>query len=342
MEKFDIVILGAGPIGLFAARELHEEYTICIIEKNTNFYDNGNRVINKEAFRKLKLREEDTIQKIERIDFYSPNLTVVETGKKGKIRGYSVNKATIQKSIHDNLNNEVNFKFEEFIDFDYMKKIIKTNYSEISYDFFLSADGAFSKVRNKICSEKPINIYCHCEIFKGHKDRTTTILSNEFAHGFYGWIMPLGENYEIGVGSYSNPKQNFKKMINEYQLFKDFKENPIGRSGGVIPLSHIGGKQINNFVIMGDATGGESMMGSSIHKGIDEARIACDLIRNENSLEEYEIKWNEKFSANFKEQMAVRKNLDSLKPEEINEKFSRYKNIDGEGMITGLFKEIIR
>jgi len=34
MEQYDVVIVGAGPAGLFMAKELSKDFSVCVIEKN--------------------------------------------------------------------------------------------------------------------------------------------------------------------------------------------------------------------------------------------------------------------------------------------------------------------
>ena len=221
---------------------------------------------------------------------------------------------------------------------DFSKKEINIKGGSFGFDYLLVADGGYSSIGPMISDENLVIIKCYYEILKKTDEKTSCIISNRLTKGFYGWSIDLGEYVEIGMGNTGDPMTQFK----------DFKNTFFGSSSdvhkkmiGFIPRSFIKRKVYGNCAIIGDSSGGEPLMGSSIHKSIDEARLIATSLRKHGTLDVYEELWQERFSKEYEIQEAIRKKLDNMKDEEIDGFFSKKIKLQGGGLVNNLFKDLI-
>lgn len=334
--NFDIIIVGSGPAGLFAARELENDFKVALIEKGPVIGRQGNRVVNKEVFKKLKVDGDCIINQIDNISFISPSGLRIDTKKES--RGYVIDKEKMQMDIFSQLQDISSFMNSEVKAISLEKNELKTEKDSFRFKHLLASDGGNSFIRSRISTEAPIMVKCHYRIFNKTDEPTSCILSNKFAHGFYGWSIDMGETVEIGLGSIKEPFFYFRDFMKTYFPSTG---SLIKKYGGAIPRSAIEKKVYGACVLIGDSAGGEPLMGSSIHKSIDEAKIASDLILRGEPLSLYETLWKERFSKVFRFEETARRRLDNITDREINEFFSKKRELRSDGLVTGLLKDLI-
>ncbi|MCK4554968.1 MAG: NAD(P)/FAD-dependent oxidoreductase [Candidatus Aenigmarchaeota archaeon] len=334
--KFDVVIVGSGPAGLFAARELETKFKVALIEKEGAVGHYGNRVINKDVFKALRVSEDTILNYINEISFISPSGLTITTKKEG--RGYVISKEKMQQDMFSQLQNTTTFMNSCVKEIDLLRNRVVTNDNVFEFDFLLAADGAHSSIRSQFSQENPIIIKCFYGIFKKSKEPTSCVLSNKFARGFYGWSIDLGDTVEIGLGGFQEPVHHFKDFLKN---FFPSTTALINEKRGFIPRSVVKRRVYENCILIGDSTGGEPLMGSSIHKAIDEAKMASKLILENKHPKFYESLWEERFSKEFKFEESVRNKLDHMGDDDIDSFFLKKKEIKSEGLVTGLFKNLV-
>lgn len=334
--NFDIIIAGAGPAGLFAARELENDFKVALIEKGHVIGQHGNRVVNKEVLKKLKVDEDCIINQIDNISFISPSGLRIDTKKES--RGHVIDKEKMQMDIFSQLQDVSTFMSSEVKAISLEKKELKTEKDSFRFKLLLASDGGNSFIRSQISAEAPIMVKCQYGIFNKTDEPTSCILSNKFAHGFYGWSIDLGETVEIGLGCLKEPFSYFRDFMKTYFPSTG---SLIKKYGGVIPRSAIEKKVYGACALIGDSAGGEPLMGSSIHKSIDEAKIVSGVILRGEPLCRYETLWKERFSRVFKFEEIARNRLDNITDRKINEFFSKKSELRSGGLVTGLLKDLI-
>jgi len=353
-KKADVIIIGSGIAGLYLAKKLEETGTsYLILEKRSKIGTYGPRVVSLETIEKLGITPDKLIRPIKEINFYSPKN--IKISKKGEeIRGYTANLEEIEWHVFNSLKDKNKILFEHNVtDFDLESKTVKTTKGDFTFKALVLATGVLGvKFRDKLNISHPKSVFCYA-VEVNANDEITTVLHNDLAKGFYGWIIPLGENkIEIGIGAENLQNPNQKEFHNRLFSMPHLKKYRFHRTerinAGYIPTSMIEKKSNHNWVVIGDAAGGEPMMGGSIHKCIDEAKIAFDVIQRflkyqTNSLEEYEKKWEEHFGEEMRNQQKIRDLLDSAKNEHFDLVFKKLENqtIEGKGLINDLFRNIV-
>ncbi len=339
MYEFDVVIVGAGISGLHAARQLEDEFKVALVEESSSIGKYGNRVVNRDVFSKQLKKEtgeEIIINSIDEFNFFSPGGKRVII--KEKNRGFIIDKGKAEEEMFKGLGSTFTLLNTKVIEIKGNELI--TNNNKIKFNFLVGADGTFSTIRRFVTNEKPIAVNAYYEVVEG-EGLTSCVLAKDIADGFYGWSLDLNGETELGIGSLSgNVHERFKTFVNSFKtLYSSYV--PRLRFRGIILRSVVDKKVKDNIALIGDASGGEPLMGSSIHKALDEAEILARAIRK-GTLENYEKKWNEKLGKEFKMQEKIREKLEAIENEKLDELFEKNKNLYSEGLVNGLFKELLK
>ena len=351
----DVVIVGAGTAGLYLSKELEKRGIDYItFEKRHELGTYGPRIINLETLKKLGLPKSKLIKPIKEINFYSPSGIKISKKDK-KVRGFVVNLQDVEESLYNSIKDKSKIVLNRnVVDFDLENQIIETrDNGKIKFKALVLATGILGiKFRDKLQIKHPRNVFCYA-IETEANDEITTILDNELAPGFYGWVIPLKDNrIEIGFGAdelnIRDKKEIHNKLFSLAHL-KQYQSKKILRvNGGFIPTGMIYKKACKNWIVIGDAAGGEPMLGGSIHKCIDEAKLAADSIEKyvngeTVSLRSYDAAWDELLEKEFESQKKIRKMLDKTKNKEFDEIFKQLEGIpiEGDGLINNLFRNIV-
>jgi len=355
MESFDVVIIGAGVSGLYLSKLLENSgISYVTLEKRSTIGTYGPRIISLETLNKLELPKNKLIRPIHKINFCSSDETTLKLEDKNN-RGYVVNLKDIEEHLLERINNKNQIRFNEnVVDFNLESRVIKLlSGEEIKFKKLVLATGILGvKFRNKLGITHPRNVFCYSIEIKA-KDEITTIIDNELANGFYGWVIPLEDGkIEIGYGSEElniRDKKEIDGRLKSLAHLRKYKfKKALRVNGGFIPTGSINKRANHEWVIIGDASGGEPMLGGSIHKCIDEAKLCHDaLIQNlageTISMKNYEIEWEKLFYKDLISQIKIRKILDETTNNKINESFKKLQQekLKGKGLINDLFRNII-
>jgi flavin-dependent dehydrogenase len=147
----------------------------------------------------------------------------------------------------------------------------------------------------------------------------------------------LGREVEIGMGCMGDPFRSYGRFL---KYFFGPSKRGSRKVFGFIPRTFVEKKVSENVALIGDSTGGEPLMGSSIHKSIDEARLVSDAVKKVD-LGSYEKLWNERFSAEFAMQQKVRDRLDSMNDSEIDNFFSVKRQLKSGGLVNDVFRDLL-
>lgn len=333
MEKFDVVIVGAGPAGLAAAKVLAQNNKkVLVLEKNevvgpktcgggitAKDYSLG---IPKELaahfFNEVVLHTPGCIGKIKAKDPY------VSTMDRGKLGAFMAKEAEIA-GAEIRTNTTV-----EKISYG---KIKLENGQEIAFNYLIGADGGDSTVRDYL-NLKTENraIAFHYKVPKVYEKMELFFDANLFGSG-YAWIFPHENFTSIGCGA--NPdglipaddlKANFEKWL---------KKNKIDITDAKFEAWNINydyrGHEFGNMYLVGDAGGFASGLTG---EGIFYAMVSGEEVARKIIDPEYEQKYLKKILRIKAQHEKILKKLST------NKKNSQFLYITGGLMFkTGLFNK---
>ena len=130
----------------------------------------------------------------------------------------------------------------------------------------------------------------------------------DVSKGFFGWLIPYSNFAEVGVGSFSNPKESFQKLLNKKmlkELLKKEKQMPNHKTSALIPMQLREKTYSDRAILIGNAAGHiKFATGGGLAFGVRIAKLASDIvfesIKNGKKLELYEKEWKKRYLLDFK------------------------------------------
>ena len=275
--QYDVVVVGAGPVGGYLARALCESgHSVLILEEHAQigrpFQCAG--LVNPGAMDSVGL-EHTILTEIWGANIHSPSGTKVSVGSPSTIRTLSVcrklfDEAVVMQAIESGAQLSLSSKpIDATVSDSGVKITIDSNGSitEVDAKLLCGADGAHSWVRRVFRMGKPTERMIGFQIevtgYRGDPGRLDMYTGTEVAPGFFAWAIPSGETTRIGTWTKSgllpsdisceNLLENLQSDDKWRGRFSDCKE--IGRYCGPIPSGIVKKPLIERVALFGDAAG---------------------------------------------------------------------------------------
>ena len=326
---YDVVIAGGSVAGLVCAREIARNgNSVTVIEED---YEIGTPehcggLVSTSGLEELGIipfrKTFDHL--IESAEIFAPNgNSFVINSKKQKIAEISRRELDKQMAFQAQKNGaviKVKTSFQEITD-----EGVRTNEDEIKCKIFVDARGVSSlihKDRTGILSSAQYEIYADW-IKKG---KVEVFFDQEKYPGFFAWIIPSEEGKgKVGVaGKNINTSKAIEEFLEKKENFSVIRKifAPIWIKGPI--KKFVDGKT----VIIGDAAGqAKPTTAGGIYTsgmgGLLAGQAISKFLKSDNikDLEEYQIKWTEKFGNEFEKQLFARKLLERIDNQIINKLF---------------------
>jgi digeranylgeranylglycerophospholipid reductase len=353
MKKYDVVVVGGGPVGGHVSKKISEKNcSVAILEKNNEIGKNLNcaGLVTKRVFEITKSSTRTIQNKISGANIHSPSDIILKIGGE-HIHALVIDRINFDKEIIKQAEKkQVDVFLENKLENIKQNKdtlIIKTSTEEVECKILVGADGPFSKTRKlfKFLEPKELLKGAGAEVSNVSLDPNFVeiFVGQKIAPGFFAWIIPINKNgTEARVGlcvdqtTLHPPTFYFKKFLINKQVQSFLKDAKITRRiGGVIPLGFLKKTFTDNVLIVGDAAAQvKPTSGGGLYPGLLSAdhcaNVAVEsLEKNDfsaNFLKKYHKLFNKDIGKELNRGMTFRTVFRKLSDDNFDKYISKFKN----------------
>ncbi len=330
MKNFDLVVLGAGPVGLTAANIVAcSGYKVTAIErkKQIGYPNHCSGLVSPEFIKLNKMPKELIMNRIKGAELICREENLLF--KNNVTHAYVINRAKFDRNLADEAEKN-GVKISKGITIKSWRRnkeniIIRLmDGEEINTHLIIIASGALTGLSRMFGffispSELIHTIQVDVSIPLKDNEIVHTFFDNRVAHNWFSWIIPLGNGMvHVGLGTDRN-----ENMIGSLEQL--FKENPY-LSGikfyknkavaWIIPIGQVREATKDNVMVIGDAAMQvKPFSGGGLHTGIMSAKFAAEAALNalkqsdysKESLSSYKMHVDEEIAPKIKRGLFLRK-----------------------------------
>ena len=274
--EYDVVVVGAGPVGGFLAQRMCEGgATVLLLEEHAQigrpFQCAG--LVNPEAMRLTGL-ESTVLSPIWGARIHSPSGIPVVIGDNQEVRTWSVCRKLFDEGVvgaakqagADIWLSSKPVSAEEMDDHVLLSIASPKGEVSVRCKLLCGADGAHSWVRRRFKMGRPKELMIGFQVevtgYKGEQGRLDMYTGSGYSPGFFAWAIPSGETTRIGT--WSKPElmgggsceQLLDRLRAEPLWSERFSEcREVGRFCGPIPSGLVKRPMRGRVVLFGDAAG---------------------------------------------------------------------------------------
>ena len=292
MDRYDAIVVGAGPVGGYLSRRLNEHgHSVLLVEEHAEigrpFQCAG--LVNPAAMDKVNMGR-SVLSRIWGANIHSPHGVTVSIGAPTRNRPNSVcrkifDEGVVSQSIATGTDLILSSTaVSADVHNDMVEVQIDTPDGEITVQAKLlcGADGAHSWVRRHFKMGRPKEMMIGFQIevtgYDGDAGRLDMYTGSNIAPGFFSWAIPSGETTRVGTWTTpelmnGNSSEDFLNvLISNNQInhrFADCRE--VGRYCGPVPSGIVSKVSIPRVILFGDAAGiCKPTTGGGIGPGFDQ------------------------------------------------------------------------
>tara|TARA_B100000575_G_scaffold72989_2_gene56776 strand:+ start:17988 stop:19211 length:1224 start_codon:yes stop_codon:yes gene_type:complete len=294
-DYYDVVIIGAGPVGGYLGWKLREfGHSVLIIEEHSEigrpFQCAG--LVNPGAMERVPM-EDTVLTPIWGARINSPEGTTVDIGSPARVRTWSVcrkkfDEGVVRLAVDSGANIALNSKPIDIL--------IEDEYAQLSLDhdgivskvrcaLVCGCDGAHSWVRRTMKMGRPKEMMIGYQVevtgYNGAEGQLDMFTGSNIAPGFFAWAIPSGDTTRIGMWSRADllSGKSCETMVENLMSSSIWSHrfdncNIVGRFGGPVPSGLLKFPLRKRVALFGDASGAcKPTTGGGIGTGFDQVDL---------------------------------------------------------------------
>lgn len=300
MREYDVIIVGAGPAGMWCAEKLsNTDLSVLLLEKNN---EPGHKIcaggITRKGIEMLDIPDDIVEQKVNSFILHSKHF---QHAKEWPVPiTYTVDRLEFGKWQLQRLKGtKIEFQNNSRVNQIKPKSVVLDNSQEIGYKYLVGADGPFSIVRKHL--DLPVKKVLATVQYIIPKEnvgpKMELFMDSKYFHSWYAWLFP--HKNSIAVGACSNAKwlsgKKLKANFHGWLKQKGFDISDAEYQS--YPISYdYRGLNFGNVFLAGEAAGMASgFTGEGIYQSMVSGEIVAGMIKGQDQkllLEEI-LKYNE-------------------------------------------------
>ncbi len=363
MEKYDLTVIGGGPIGLKVAEIISkEDRNVLIVERRNEIgYPNHcSGLVSPSFVKENSVPESIIVNSIKGAEFRIGNARL--NFKDTIAHAVVINREAFDKNLAKNaVKNGATLLLGTTVTSFYRKNgdviLTLSNGNKVETHLVIIASGALTGINRMFGFENKLSETIHTIQFDGKvegidREIVYTFFDSNISHNWFSWVIPLNnERAHIGIGTDKNENLVYlmKKFISETPLLKNVAFDAKNAVSWVIPIGLFGEIVKDNVMIVGDAAAQvKPFSGGGLHTGMVSAKLAAKTALkalnaknySKSVLREYENELNKKNVPIIRRGLVLRKIyrsmsdrdkelfIRSLNNEEAKSIILKYGNID--------------
>ncbi|MBI4313173.1 MAG: NAD(P)/FAD-dependent oxidoreductase [Chloroflexi bacterium] len=373
-QRYDAVVVGAGPAGSAAARGIARGgFRVLVLEEHAQIgvplHCSG--LVTPRTLVEAGVGEGMIVNAIVGAHVCVPSGRTLTIGN-GKTRAYVIDRVGLDRALADSAQQAGAALMRGARLLDARREhggvtlSIRRNDAlhTLRTRLLIGADGVHSRVAKALGlsgpSERVFGLGAEGVLPGSDRDHVQVFVGNDIAPGWFAWTIPLGDGrVRLGVGSSGplRPAAAMRRFLSVYaQRLGGWEQRRL--TGGVIPIWSRRATVGDNVMLVGDAAGQvKPTSGGGIFSGLAGARLAaetaCDALAkddlSERALRAYAKAWEKAFGREFRRGEDLRRLYKTLTDEDFERMlrifsarpvvalFNRYGDIDYPG---GVFRRL--
>lgn len=351
-DSFDVVIVGAGPAGSYAAERIARKgYEVVLIEEHREIGEpiQCGGLVTPRVFDYVRCKE-TILGKIHGAEIFSPK------GRRLAIDGHETEAVVINRAMFDRAiatdavrggahtllgaqaqsASHVDGGVEVVVDQDGAPRRIRGK-------ILIGADGVRSNVAKWFRILRPKRILPGFEVelagVRGNPETVKLFVGRDFAPGFFGWIIPSGDTARVGLCVVEgNAYEYFQRMMQRPEVLQFTKgSQPILYIVSGIPIGFPRKTYAKHVLVVGDAAcQAKATSGGGIFTSLHCSGLAADTsIRalesndfGERMMRRYHKAWVKSIGKELRKDLAIHESFSKLTDDQFEEIFEVFDNAD--------------